>query len=201
MKHIFIKGTNERTLLFLHGTGGDESDMLFMHKLIDSNANLLSIRGNVIENGMNRFFKRLKEGVFDEEDLVFRTDELYNFVIKASKEYQITLDKLVAIGYSNGANILGSILIHHGNVFKYVALLHPMVPRRNIVIPTLSDVNIFIGAGINDSLCPLSETEELISIFESVDSKIEVAWTNAGHKISSEEINSLIKWYNNLFTV
>jgi len=112
MKHIFQKGTNpsKPTLLLLHGTGGNELDLLPLAGMIDSEASILSVRGNVLENGMPRFFRRLAEGVFDEADLVFRTKELNDFLDEAAGEYEFNRDNIIAVGYSNGANIAASLL-------------------------------------------------------------------------------------------
>src|SRR5690625_933768 len=113
MKHIFSKGTNEKTLLLLHGTGGNEEDLLPLARKIDPDANVLSVRGNVLENGMPRFFRRLAEGVFDEEDLIARTKELHEFLDKAAIENNFDRNNIMAIGYSNGANIAASLLFHY----------------------------------------------------------------------------------------
>ena len=115
MKHIFRQGKDLQgpTLLLLHGTGGTESDLLPLAEIIDADANVLSVRGNVQENGMPRFFKRLAEGVFDEEDLISRTKELYEFLDEAAVEYQFDRNYVIAIGYSNGANIAASLLFHY----------------------------------------------------------------------------------------
>src|SRR5699024_10247221 len=107
MKHIYKLGENTDgpTLLLLHGTGGTEHDLLPLANRVDSNANILSVKGNVSENGMARFFRRLSEGVFDEDDLIFRTKELNAFLDQASHDYAFDRDKVIAVGYSNGANI------------------------------------------------------------------------------------------------
>src|SRR5690625_1592958 len=114
MKHIFQKGNDpsKPTLLLLHGTGGTEQDLLPLSENIDPDANILSVRGNVSENGMPRFFRRLAEGVFDEEDLIFRTKELNEFLDEAAETYGFDRDQVVAVGYSNGANIAASLLFH-----------------------------------------------------------------------------------------
>ena len=132
MKHIFKKGPNPEkpTLLLLHGTGGNEYDLLPLGEKIDREANVLSVRGNVLENGMPRFFRRLAEGVFDEEDLIFRTKELNEFLDEASARYGFDRSNIVAVGYSNGANIAGSLLFHYRDALKGAILHHPMVPRR-----------------------------------------------------------------------
>src|ERR1700722_13058207 len=120
MKHIFNKGTDSSkpTLLLLHGTGGNELNLLPLARRIDEEASVLSVRGNVLENGMPRFFKRLAEGVFDEEDLVFRTNELNEFLHDAASEHGFDRNEVIAVGYSNGANIAASLLFHYEDALK-----------------------------------------------------------------------------------
>src|SRR3954453_1144046 len=149
MKHIFNKGQDpaKPTLLLLHGTGGNELDLLPLAGRIDDEASVLSVRGNVLENGMPRFFRRLAEGVFDEEDLVFRKKELNEFLDDAAKQYDFDRENILAIGYSNGANIAASLLFHYQSALKGAILHHPMVPRRGIDLPNLSEKSVFIAAG------------------------------------------------------
>src|SRR5256885_1712230 len=109
--HEFVPGTSNRTLLLLHGTGGNERDLIALGRQLDPNAALLSPRGKVLENGMPRFFRRLAEGVFDLQDLKHRTNELADFVAAAAQHYGFASDNLVAVGYSNGANIAASMLL------------------------------------------------------------------------------------------
>jgi phospholipase/carboxylesterase len=107
---------------------------------IDEDASFLSVRGNVLENGMPRFFRRLAEGIFDEEDLIFRTKELYEFLDEASQTYEFDRKNIIAIGYSNGANIAASLLFHYQDALKGAILHHPMVPLRGIELPDLTGV-------------------------------------------------------------
>src|SRR5690606_31403766 len=113
------------TLLLLHGTGGTERDLLPLAERIDPEASVLSVRGNILENGMPRFFRRLAEGVFDEEDLIFRTHELSDFLLQASKDYKFDRDRVVAVGYSNGANIAASMMFHIPDALMGAILHHP----------------------------------------------------------------------------
>ncbi|HJX26089.1 MAG TPA: hypothetical protein VJ252_08025, partial [Chthoniobacterales bacterium] len=126
--HEFVPGTSGRTLLLLHGTGGNEHDLLPLGRVLDPTAALLSPRGKILENGMPRFFRRLAEGVFDLEDLKKRTHELADFVAASAEQYQFAADKLVAVGYSNGANIAGSMLLLRPETFRTAILFRAMVP-------------------------------------------------------------------------
>lgn len=198
MKHIFNKGTNDVTLVLLHGTGGNEHDLLPIAKLIDDKANVLSIRGQVLENGMPRYFKRLKAGVFDEKDLIFRTHELKSFIDEMSHTYQINPDKLVVFGYSNGANIASSILFHYKDAFRAAILSHPMIPLRGMHLPNLESVDIFIGAGSNDPLTTLAETKELKDIYEHAKASVDIYLGHYGHSLSQDELNEAIAWYKQL---
>ncbi|AST91777.1 MULTISPECIES: alpha/beta hydrolase [Sutcliffiella] len=196
LKHIFQQGS-ENVLLLLHGTGGNEQDLIPLAGLIDPNASILSVRGNVLENGMPRFFRRLSEGIFDEQDLIARTEELYLFLEEASKEYGFDRKNVIALGYSNGANIAGSLLFHYKEALKGAILFHPMVPRRGIDLPNMSRMPIFIGAGVNDPICPASETEELKSLLESSSASVQLFWENYGHQLTRREVEEAQKWYEN----
>lgn len=200
MKHIFQKGKdhNKPTLLLLHGTGGDESNLLPIAEIVDKAASVLSVRGNVLENGMPRYFKRLAEGVFDEEDLIFRTKELNEFLDQAAQKYEFNRNNMIAIGYSNGANIAASLLFHYQDALKGAILHHPMVPRRGIDLPDLSGKSVFIAAGTNDPICPPEESEELQTLLEGANVKVEIHWENRGHQLTLEEVEAASKWYSRL---
>jgi phospholipase/carboxylesterase len=197
MKHFYQKGTDSTkpTLLLLHGTGGNEMDLIPLASKIDEDCSILSIRGNVLENGMPRFFKRLAEGVFDEADLVFRTKELYEFLDEAAKKYDFDRSNIVALGYSNGANIAGSLLFHYQNALRGAMLLHPMVPRRGVEMPDLTNIPVFISAGANDPICPPEETKELHTILESAHADVQVHWENYGHQLTYSELEAARVWY------
>ena len=200
MKHLFEKGKDpsKPTLLLLHGTGGTERDLLPLAGHVDPDATVLSVRGNVLENGMPRFFKRLAEGVFDEEDLIFRTEELNQFLDEAAEKYDFDRGHIIAIGYSNGANIAASLLFHDQHALKGAILHHPMVPRRGIELPDLTGKSIFIAAGTNDPMCPPEESRELKAILEEAKADVSIFWDDKGHQLTMNEVEAAKEWYASL---
>ena len=196
MIHFYKEGSNNHTLLLLHGTGGSENDLLNIAKYIDEDANILSLRGDVNENGMNRFFKRLSEGVFDEEDLVYRTSKLYKLLDELSLKYEFDRNNITAVGYSNGANIAASLLFHYKDALKRAILFHPMVPLRNIELPSLTETSILITAGTNDPICSVKESEELFDYFHNANADVEISWYNFGHRLTEQEIFKAKEWLN-----
>jgi phospholipase/carboxylesterase len=202
MRHIFQKGTNEAapTLLLLHGTGGTEHDLLPLAEIISPPSNVLSVRGNVLEHGMPRFFRRLAEGVFDEEDLVFRTKELYDFLAESAVQYGFDRNNVVAVGYSNGANIAGSLLFHYKDALKGAVLHHPMVPRRGIALPELKSIPVFISAGTNDPICAPEETTDLEGLLSNAGANVHVHWENFGHQLTRSEVDAAQRWFEENFS-
>lgn len=200
MKHIFNKGQDptKPTLLLLHGTGGNELDLLPLAGKIDDEASVLSVRGNVLENGMPRFFRRLAEGIFDEEDLIFRTKELNEFLDEAAEKYGFDRDNIIAIGYSNGANIAASLLFHYQNALTGAILHHPMVPRKGIDLPDLSGKAVFIAAGTNDPICSPMESSELQSLLDKANANVDLHWENRGHQLTAQEVEAAAHWYRKL---
>jgi phospholipase/carboxylesterase len=197
MKHIYKQGTNAKSsvLVLLHGTGGTENDLLPLAEAISPESSVLSIRGNVLENGMPRYFRRLAEGVFDIEDLLFRTKDLNDFLDQAAAEYGFDRHNVVAIGYSNGANIAGSLLFHYEDALKGAILHHPMVPIRGVKLPDLSGVPIFIGAGENDPICVPQETEDLSTLLKDAGANVTVHWERFGHRLTASEVDAAATWY------
>lgn len=200
MKHIFNNGrvSCRPTLLLLHGTGGDEQNLLPVASIIDDTAAVLSVRGNVSESGMPRFFRHRAEGVFDEEDLIFRTQELHDFLDDAANQYGFDRDNMIAIGYSNGANIAASLLYHHQNTLAGAVLFHPMVPRRGMTLPDLTDIPVFIGAGTHDPIRKPEETEELAAQLEGTGANTETHWESTSHQLTRNEMSQAVSWYENL---
>lgn len=198
MIHKFIKGTkpNRPTLLLLHGTGGDENDLIPVGKMIDSDANLLAVRGEVIENGMPRFFRRLAPGVFDEQDLMYRTMQLNDFIDQASRTYDFERSDVIALGYSNGANIAANLLMQIPYSLRGAILMHPMLPRKDEQIPDLKNTTVLITAGSNDPIVPLESPKSLKQVLDKFGANVSLAWFKFGHKLSSDEMQTIIKWYD-----
>lgn len=201
MEHVFTKGSDESkpVLLLLHGTGGNERDLLPLAEIVDREASVLGVRGNVLEQGMPRFFKRLAEGIFDEADLRFRTQELNAFLNEAAETYQFDRNNVVAIGYSNGANIAASLLFHFEDALAGAILHHPMVPIRGITLPNLAGVPVLITAGENDPLCSAQESKELDTLLAAAGAVTEVHWERNGHTLTRTEVEAAATWYAKQF--
>ena len=192
--HRFVPGTSGRTLLLLHGTGGDESDMLPLGRQVDPAAAQLSPRGKSPENGMPRFFRRLAEGVFDEQDLVFRTHELADFVAASAKTYGFDPKRIVAVGYSNGANIAGALLLLRPETLSAAALLRPMVPIVPPTLPKLDGVPVLIAAGNADPIIPPENARQLENLLRRAGALVDARFENAGHRLSAETLETTKRW-------
>ncbi|ASS68336.1 phospholipase/carboxylesterase [Paenibacillus sp. RU4T] len=197
MVHVYKEGRSKDipTLVLFHGTGGTEHDLLPLAELISPESAVLSVRGSVLENGMPRFFRRLAEGIFDEEDLVRRTGELRDFLDEAAAKYGLDRSNMIAAGYSNGANIAASLIFHEAVSFRGAALHHPMVPRRGLKLPELNGLPVFIGAGTNDRICPPHETEELESLLAGAGADVDLRWENYGHQLTRTEVEAAAAWF------
>jgi phospholipase/carboxylesterase len=182
------------TLLVLHGTGGDENDLVPLGRMLRPSANILSPRGNVLEHGMPRFFRRIAEGVFDLEDLARRTDDLAAFIESAANKYGFDRDKLVAVGFSNGANIAASLLLKHPGVLRSAVLLSAMVPFEPERSPELGGTRVFIGAGRNDPIMPAAQVERLAQILRTGGADVTLHWQNGGHTITNDELAAAQTW-------
>jgi predicted esterase len=182
------------TLLLLHGTGGDENDLLPLGNELSPGAALLGVRGKVLENSMPRFFRRIREGVFDVEDLKFRTEELAQFIQAASDRYNFRTEKLIAVGYSNGANIAASLILLHPHYLAAAVLFRVMIPFTPDIVRDFSNLPIFIGAGKRDPIVPRGQPEELAGIFESGGANIKLFWHRGGHDIGEEDIEVAKTW-------
>jgi predicted esterase len=196
--HNFVAGNSSRTLFLLHGTGGNEQDLIALGHELDPNAAVLSPRGKVLENGMPRFFRRLAEGVFDLEDLKYRTNELADFVAAAAQHYGFRTDQLIAVGYSNGANIAASMLLLRPEIMRRAILFRAMVPLIPDILPDLSSGRVWIGAGDQDPIVPASETKRLGEFLRRAGADVTIRFAQAGHGLTNEDVEAARDWLGGL---
>jgi phospholipase/carboxylesterase len=181
-------------LLLLHGTGGSEDDLLDLGHSLLPGAALLSPRGKIQENGMPRFFRRLAEGVFDEEDLIHRTHELADFIEAAAKRYAFDPHNVIAVGYSNGANIAASTLLLRPGALRGAVLLRAMTPLIPEKLPDLSGVSVFLASGRNDPIVPTASVEQLATLLRKAKAEVALQWSAGGHQLTSREIDAAREW-------
>ena len=196
--HEFVPGTSKRTLLLLHGTGGNERDLIPLGHELDPNSALLSPRGKILENGMPRFFRRLAEGVFDLEDLRKRTNELADFVASAVQRYKLAAEQIVAVGYSNGANIAASMLLLRSEILRAATLFRAMVPFVPEKLPDLSSVRVWIGAGDQDPIIPASEAQRLVELLRRAGAHVTIRFAHATHGLTNAEVKIARLWLEEL---
>ena len=183
------------TLLLLHGTGGNEDDLIPLGRELDPHAGLLSPRGKILEAGrIPRFFRRLAEGIFDIEDLKFRTFELARFVENASKIYKFDLNKVIAVGYSNGANMAASMLLLKPQTLSGAILFRAMVPLVPDSLGDLSEKRIFLSSGLRDPIATRQEAERLYGLFKQARAIIDLQWQNSGHELTEDDIHVAKQW-------
>ena len=199
--HNFLPGERDGsgvTLLLLHGTGGNEDDLIPLGKQLLPDAAILSPRGRVSEHGAPRFFRRLAEGVFDHEDLLFRTHELADFVDQAAGEYGFDRSRLVAVGYSNGANIAASLMLLHPGLLRAAVLFRAMVPFEPGETPNLTGVPVFLAAGRRDTMIAPDNTERLAAILREAGANLDLRWKNTGHPLTYEELEEARDWLSHV---
>jgi predicted esterase len=182
------------TLLLLHGTGGNEQDLLTLGQELSPGAALLSLRGRILENGMPRFFRRLSEGVFDLEDLKLQTTELARFVEAAARKYGFEKGKIFAIGYSNGANIAASVMLSYPDLLAGAVLFRPMVPFVPQVSPDLQNVPVLLAAGRRDPIVASDLTLALGEILKTAGARVSLHWHEGGHELGRDDIATAKDW-------
>lgn len=197
--HVFKPAQNPGapTLLLLHGTGGDEHDMLPLGSLAPGAA-LLSPRGKVLENGMPRFFRRLSEGVFDVEDLKLRAGELADFVAAAAGHYRFDPSRVIAMGFSNGANVASAVLLRRPGVLKGSILFRAMVPFEPDPPPPPTPTRVLISNGRMDPLVSAEETERLARLLQRAGADVEVHWQPAGHQLMPSDFAVAKTWLQSI---
>jgi len=194
--HIFVPAEkpDSPTLLLLHGTGGDERDLLGLGRELWPGAALLGVRGKVLENGMPRFFRRFAEGVFDVDDLKARTNELAKFIDIAAEHYGFSKRHLVAVGYSNGANIAASLIFLHPHYLAAGVLFRAQVPFTLDLVRNFSELSVFLAAGMRDTIVPRDQTEQLAAILQSGQADVSLFWHRGGHELGDDDIEAAKTW-------
>lgn len=195
--HRFVPGKegSARTLLLLHGTGADEDDLIDLGHALDPSAALLSPRGKVLENGRPRFFRRLAEGVFDEEDVIARAHELAQFVEQAAERYKIDIDHLVAVGYSNGANIAAAMMLLGVAKFSEAVLLRAMVPLSQLPqLPDLQHTRVLISAGEFDPIARVPIAKELAELCRNAGAEVTLQLQSGGHELTAGDVEAAREW-------
>ena len=193
--HRFEPATDPKRppLLLLHGTGGDENDLLGLGRTISPGSALLSPRGKILENGMLRFFRRLAEGVFDEEDVKFRANELADFVAEARKAYG--LEAPVAVGFSNGANIAAAMLMLRPEALSGAALLRAMVPLSNAPRADLAGKQVLMTSGAMDPIISSDNAKRLATALSASGAEVQHETLPTGHNLSQTDLQLLVKWF------
>ena len=180
--------------MLLHGTGGNEDDLMPLGRELDPPAALLSPRGNVLENGMPRFFRRLAEGVFDEEDVIRRANELADFVGAAALQYEFDPQQVTTVGYSNGANIAAAVLFLRPEVLKAAVLFRAMVPLVPPVLPKLASAGVLVTSGQQDPIVPVENAERLAAMLREAGADVTLRFEPAGHALVSGDLEAAKEW-------
>lgn len=196
-KHIYLPSddaSDKRIMLLFHGTGGNEHDLIPIARNIAPGAGIFGVRGNISEQGMPRFFRRLAEGVFDEVDIHNRSAELHTFIREAADFYDFDTDNLISVGYSNGANIATAINFLHPGLLKKNILLRPMTPLIPEVAPDLSGTSVFLLFGGIDPLMPPGETDKLNNLYKEFGADVKVNIEPTGHQLSHIDLEKAAIW-------
>jgi predicted esterase len=197
--HRFVPArdsTSDETLLVLHGTGGDENDLIGLGQSVAPGAAILSPRGNVLENGAPRFFRRISEGVFDPREVRSRAEELVRFIRAATITYELGAERIFALGYSNGANIASAAMLIEPGILQGSILLRPMLVYEPPQQKDLSGSAVFISAGRTDPIVPTNSVQQLVALFESSRADVTLKWQLAGHSLVPSEMREAADWLN-----
>jgi phospholipase/carboxylesterase len=183
-------------ILLLHGTGGDENDLLPLGRMVAPGSALLSPRGKVLEGGMPRFFRRLREGVFDEADVVRRANELADFIAEAREAYGLSAP--VAVGFSNGANIAAAMLLLRPEALAGGALLRAMVPLADPPAADLAGRPVLLLSGEMDPIVPADNAARLASLLKGAGAAVDVRTLPTGHGLTQSDVALTKAWIDQL---
>lgn len=189
--HVYQPGSSNRVLLLLHGTGGDEHDLLRLGAALDPRAHLLSPRGMYREAGMNRFFERYSDGSFNEASIDQAVSELKGFIQAATREYKLEGLEFVAAGFSNGANTAGALLLRHPELLSAVVLFGSTQPYRSMPVAELSGKQVWLANGDLDPYAPVSVTESYVAGLEQVGASVTWLRHPGGHQISPAHLKEI----------
>ena len=193
-RFVPARGSARAPLLLLHGTGGDERDLLPLGEALAPGAALLSPRGKVLENGMPRFFRRFAEGVFDEPDVESRARELADFVEAARDVHRLGEIRPIAVGYSNGANIAAALLLLRPETLSGAVLFRAMVPLEPATPADLHGVRVFLGAGKRDPIASPEQTGRLGALLGRAGADVSIHWADAGHGLTPGDVDAAKRW-------
>lgn len=194
MQHIFKPGKKGMPVFVtLHGTGGDESNLLPVAEALNPEFGVLGVRGTVNENGMLRFFKRKAEGLYDEEDLAIRGKELLKFIQQAGHDYEFDMSDVILVGFSNGANIGINLMLQPESEFKRAILMAPMYPVELSAGPDLSEARVFLSMGEQDPIVPVEASKQVIDIFQSRGAVVSGVWVK-GHELNAQVLMGAKQW-------
>lgn len=201
LKYIYQPANqpNAPTLLLLHGTGGNETDLLSLAANFNQPLNVLSVRGNVSEHGMPRFFKRLGMGIFDEKDLSFRTAELVHFLTETAQKENFELNKIIALGYSNGANIAGAVLVGYPELLAGAIVFRPMQPYQQLPTFQSNGQPLLLTSGKFDSTVNPTATRGYVSALREGGYQAEHSELGTGHQLTQEDLALAVNWYHKNF--
>ncbi|MEU6643153.1 alpha/beta hydrolase [Saccharomonospora sp. NPDC046836] len=195
LDHRYVEGDAEApVLLLLHGTGGSPDDILLLGKELSPSSPMLAPAGPVSEFGAARWFRRLAEGVFDTEDVIARAGQLADFVVAAQKHYGLAGRKLVAAGFSNGANIAAAVALLRPEVLTDAALFAAMLPVPDPPVHDLSGTRIFLSNGRHDPMAPLASSERLVSVLRERSAEVTEHWHPGGHQITLPGLEAARTW-------
>ncbi|MBC7841031.1 MAG: alpha/beta hydrolase [Gemmatimonadaceae bacterium] len=190
-----LGSTDPRTVLLLHGTGGNERDLLDLGAAVAPGLRLIGVRGQVVENGMPRFFRRFAEGVFDEADIIRRSAELAAFVPAAAAAYGFDASQVVALGHSNGANIAASLMVLHPGVLAGGALMRAMFTLAPATPPVLTGTRVLLAEGSLDPIVPRATVDRLASLLTDAGADVTLHWEPTGHGLTSADVAVVTRWF------